>query len=254
MLKKWLQVILILACTVWTGGCTDGGDVAVQRQQQDENDGEQHTDDGTIMTTSDEAAADTEETIYVEDHLGSLSNDELLRIVSERGFDMEPRADGGPFRREDYLEAARRCLTIEGEIDAILNENPELAAELEMEIERMKREKERLIGERDEILREKEKLEEKLVEMGVDVKALVPPDDGDDTVRMDSMQSLLVDSLKTLIRQVRRDFERLIELTKGMTKFLLQFWNLVQPKLMMVVRRLHERIRRILLSRGGDND
>ena len=57
-------------------------------------------------------------------------------------------------------------------MNAILAANPDLAAELDAEIARMKASKERLERERDEILAQKNLLEEQLRNAGIDIGGL----------------------------------------------------------------------------------
>ena len=157
-------------------------------------------------TTTTAAADDTE--IVVDDYLASLSNHELERICHDRGFEMAPRADGSPLLREDYLRAAQHCLSLEDEISAVLAENPELAAELEVEVERMKQEKERLVRERDGMLAEMQVLQEQLEQAGMDLKnydhlkddAAARPDPASMTA-----EQVLKESLVQLYERVRRD-------------------------------------------------
>ena len=105
------------------------------------------------------------EEILVKSSLESMPIDELEAICRQRGFALE----GDNLQHADYVEAAKRCLSLEDEINAILAENPELAAELESEIERMAKEKDRLERERDVLLAEKEALEAKLEAAGAGV-------------------------------------------------------------------------------------
>ncbi len=106
------------------------------------------------------------EEIQVEDYLESLSLSELDEICQHRGFTVEGST------REDYVNAARRCLSLENEMNAILAANPELAAELEKEIERMKSEKERLEAERQYLLEQISDLQQQLTEAGMNDSAL----------------------------------------------------------------------------------
>jgi hypothetical protein len=110
--------------------------------------------------------------VEVEDYLETLGTSELRSICIDRGFGIIPRKDGLPLQRSDYVEAARRCLSLEEEMNAILAKNPELAAELEAEIARMQQHKERLEGERENLLAEKALLEEQLEKAGVDLLAV----------------------------------------------------------------------------------
>jgi hypothetical protein len=126
--------------------------------------------------TADSTATGAED-LVVQDYLETLSNEELEKICLDRGFSLAARGDPDKdevgqhpeLRREDYLAAARRCLTLEDEMNAIIAAHPELAAELDAEIERMKRHKMELERERDEILAQKAMLEEQLEKAGVDV-------------------------------------------------------------------------------------
>ena len=115
-----------------------------------------------------ETNATKPEGIKVKSNLESLSIAELEAICQDRGFALE----GDDLQHADYVEAAQRCLSLEDEMNAILAENPSLAAELESEIERMAREKERLEIERDALIKEKELLEEKLRNAGIDPAVL----------------------------------------------------------------------------------
>ena len=110
-----------------------------------------------------------EATIQVNDYLETLDNEALRAICEDRGFDVIPRKDGLPLERSDFLEAARRCLSLEDEMNAILAQNPDLAAELEAEIARMHQHKQRLEGEREKLLAEKARLEEQLEQAGVEL-------------------------------------------------------------------------------------
>ena len=123
------------------------------------------SNDSAIDQNSDAPPA---EGIRVKTNLESMSIDELQAICQKRGFALE----GDNLLHADYVEAAKRCLSLEDEINAIIAENPDLAAELENEIERMAQEKGRLEKERDALLAEKEALEAKLGASGIDVDDL----------------------------------------------------------------------------------
>ena len=145
----------------------------------------------------------------MDDYLASLSNEELEKICHDRGFEVAPKADG-PLLREDYLLAAQRCLSLEHEMNAILAENPELAAELEVEIERMKQEKERLERERDGMLAEMQMLQEQLEQAGMDLKNydhLKQDAEGRPPLDPASMTAaqVLKESLVQLYKRVQRD-------------------------------------------------
>lgn len=106
-----------------------------------------------------------QKSVQIDDYLSSLSTDDLEKICRDRGFEIDEAAT-----REDYIEAARRCISLEDEINAILNENPELAAEIDAEILRLEKQRDQLQQEREAILREKALLEQQLRYAGVDIK------------------------------------------------------------------------------------
>ena len=114
-------------------------------------------DEGDVVVTEETSASDE---LKVDDYLESLSNAELEQICHDRGMQLDPSIVDPT--REHYLEAARACLSLEDEMNAVLAENPELAAELGNEIERMKAEKQRLEREREEMLVELEMLQDQL--------------------------------------------------------------------------------------------
>jgi hypothetical protein len=122
--------------------------------------------EATINATAEESIP-KDKKIKVKSNLESLSDQELEALCKERGFDVGVEG-GGVLSHEEYVEAAKRCLSLEDEMNAILAENPDLAAELETEIERMRLEKERLEQERDAMMAEKAALEEKLRLSGID--------------------------------------------------------------------------------------
>lgn len=111
--------------------------------------------------------------VKVEDYLSSLSDTDLQQICIDRGFEIAERSDSQPLTHDDLVESARRCLTLEDEMNAILAENPDLAAEIEAEILRMKRAKEELEREREILMREKEMLEQQLRDAGINIKVFV---------------------------------------------------------------------------------
>lgn len=107
--------------------------------------------------------------VEIEDYLNAMSDEQLRSMCSERGFGIVN--DEAELEHKDYVEAARRCMSMEDEMNAILAENPDLAAELEAEIERMQKAKERLEEERDQMMAEKAILEEQLKNAGLDIPA-----------------------------------------------------------------------------------
>jgi hypothetical protein len=124
---------------------------------------------GAVMGQEVESPSKPEVVVEIEDYLDAMSNEQLIGMCSERGFGIVN--DEAELEHKDYVEAARRCMSMEDEMNAILAENPDLAAELEAEIERMEKAKERLEEERDQMLAEKAILEEQLKNAGVNVPA-----------------------------------------------------------------------------------
>jgi len=81
--------------------------------------------------------------------LQSLTNEQLEEICTSRGFELVDEVDeqtGQPkeYSHDDYVNAAKQCLQIEGEMEDILRENPELVDDLEAETQNMLEEKDRL--------------------------------------------------------------------------------------------------------------
>ena len=98
--------------------------------------------------------ADDQENI--EEYLNTLSIEELEEICTSRGFQLQPE-DGfskDEYTQEDYIDAALQCLAIEAEIEAAIEENPELLDQLKNEAERMQAEKEELEAELLRLLKE----------------------------------------------------------------------------------------------------
>lgn len=107
---------------------------------------------GSEIPVTTKAKADTESDDGQEIDLASLTNEELEEICTSRGFQVvkEKDEETGEFKKyshEDYINAAKQCLDMEAEMEAILNENPELIKEIEAEAERMRQENERLENE-----------------------------------------------------------------------------------------------------------
>jgi hypothetical protein len=109
-----------------------------------------------------------QEKVVVADYFESLSVSELQEICRKCGFDIVP--DDTSLSHADYVSAARKCVQLEEEVNAVLAQHPELAAELDAEIERMLKKKTKLEEERRQLLAEKEALERQL-------KALSSPQD-----------------------------------------------------------------------------
>lgn len=157
-----------------SGTAPDPGDSNGASNEDTHNDAATYSVDETIPAEIETEKETVEAQIKVNNSLESLSDEQLKQICVERGFDIV-KEDGSELTHEDYVEAASQCLSLEDEISSILNENPELAAELDEEIDRIKARKETLESEREEILAEKEELEQRLRESGVDPATLVPP-------------------------------------------------------------------------------
>ncbi|GAX20966.1 hypothetical protein FisN_1Lh370 [Fistulifera solaris] len=157
--KKWAIIFLIIGVVFLQMSCICYAQDVIEEIE--------HSHDSQ---TADDMPADLVESkseeIQVEDYLESLSLSELDEICQHRGFAVEGST------REDYVNAARRCLSLENEMNAILAANPELAAELEKEIERMKAEKERLEVERQDLLEQISDLQQQLTEAGMNDAAL----------------------------------------------------------------------------------
>ncbi|GMH71488.1 hypothetical protein TrRE_jg10505 [Triparma retinervis] len=64
--------------------------------------------------------------------LEDLSNEMLEQCCLARGFELAQQ-DGVTFSHAEYVEAAKQCLELEAELNKLLEENPELLAELEAE-------------------------------------------------------------------------------------------------------------------------
>jgi hypothetical protein len=126
-------------------------------------------DDAAALTTTTTPSTTTSSSIPIRPELVGLTNDQLAAVCLERGFEIR-RGDGVALTRDDLLQAASRCVQLEQELNDVLDDlPPELAVELESEIERMKSEKERLELEQARMLQEKDSLERQLREAGLDV-------------------------------------------------------------------------------------
>jgi hypothetical protein len=157
--RTFVAILLFLSCS-W---CYCLAQETVTEQS------EQNETISTASTTSPEKETKTEQVVI--DHLDGKTNEELQAICADRGFEIESPTKG-PLQREDYLEGARRCMTLEKEMNAVIAAHPELAAELDKEIERMQLAKEELEREREEILEQKRLLEAQLKKAGVDPSQL----------------------------------------------------------------------------------
>jgi hypothetical protein len=148
-----------------------------------------------------ESSSTPDVVVEIEDYLDAMSNEQLIGMCSERGFGIVN--DESELEHKDYVEAARRCLSMEDEMNAILAENPDLAAELEEEIIRMKDAKERLEEERDQILAETAILKEQLKNAGVDISETnTTPSQ---PIQQLTLEEVLRESLTELVERVASD-------------------------------------------------
>ena len=97
----------------------------------------------TVATDADQAID------YTQIDLTELSNDELVAICTDRGFELVFELDDATeepleYSHEDYVGAARECLKLEMEMEKFYDENPDMLKEMEQERERMLREQEEL--------------------------------------------------------------------------------------------------------------
>jgi len=76
---------------------------------------------------------------YSQADLESMTEIQLEDICVKRGFQLV-NDESDDLTKQDYIEAAQRCLAIEQEMNELLAQYPELADELEEEIKRMEKE------------------------------------------------------------------------------------------------------------------
>jgi len=76
---------------------------------------------------------------YSQADLEAMTEVELEDICIKRGFQLVSD-ESDELTKQDYIEAAQRCLSIEQEMNELLTQYPELADELEEEIQRMEKE------------------------------------------------------------------------------------------------------------------
>lgn len=127
----------------------DGPSIKCEEISEEVTSGSESASEIPIATEPD---ADTESENGKEIDLASLTDEELEEICTSRGFEVvkEKDEETGEFKKyshEDYIHAAKQCLDMEAEMEAILSENPELIKEIEAEAERMRQENERLENE-----------------------------------------------------------------------------------------------------------
>jgi hypothetical protein len=160
-------------------------------------------------TLAKNGTSNTQPEMIVESSLESMSDEELKAICTERGFEISIEGEEGlsQMTHADYVEAATKCLSLEKEMNAVIAENPELAAELDLEIERMRLEKERLEQEREAILAEKALLEEQLRNAGVDPSSIATVPSSLTSTNASSVDEVLRESFVRLFDRVGCDLQ-----------------------------------------------
>jgi hypothetical protein len=185
---------------------------------------------GSVTGQDVESPPKPEVVVEIEDYLDAMTDEQLIGMCSERGFGIVN--DEAELEHKDYVEAARRCMSMEDEMNAILAENPDLAAELEAEIERMQKAKERLEEERDQMLAEKAILEEQLKNAGVNVPA--SESKTNDTLSQPPQEQM---SLEEVLRvSLTELFERVASDARVVVTFLQPVLKPILGGLMMVAK------------------
>lgn len=220
---------------------------------------------GSTQELDEAIVVEEPEEIAVDDYLSRLSTEDLQKICLDRGFEVE--TGDTPLTRDDYVEAARRCLSLEDEMNAILNEHPELAAEVEKEIERLQSQKALLEEERDAMLKEKELLETQLEQAGVDLENFKAQNNAS-VARRDpadmSFPELLLESFRQLFERVKQDLKFVVKVTQPVWEnawkagkvgwqhskpAVMKAWRYSKPVIMQAYAELRKRIDQILPSR-----
>lgn len=165
--------------------------------------------------------------VAVDDYLETLSDDELHKICHDRGFEIAPDHEPESISRQDLIEGARRCLSLEDEMNAILAEHPELAAELDKEIERMRAQKEQLEKEREEMLVQKELLEKQLRDAGVDIGSSNSTSIASRPAVPDTVEGVLKESFIQLHERVMQDVQVARKLLAPVIKQVDRVWHFV---------------------------
>ena len=256
LLLLWLGIVLV--CLPPPSHAQEATTVDADALLEDDDDG-----DFEVLEEQEQ-----EETIQVDDYLSTLSTTELQKICLERGFDIEQESHDKPLTHADYVDAARRCLSLEQEMNAILMQHPELAAEIEKEITRLQQQKDRLEQERAALWAEKELLEAQLEQAGVDllqfqqqqqqqaVVAAAPKDPADM-----NFPELLVESLRQLFHRVQQDFLFVAKVTQPVWKAtqraldigwryskpaVMQAWRYAKPTLLQAYAEVRKRVQQVL--------
>jgi hypothetical protein len=126
-------------------------------------------------TTTNNNSADNS-TIHVESNLKSMSNEELIAICTERGYEISVEDDddsnndsnASVLTHDDYVNAAMQCLSLDKVVNQMIADDPDIAADMDYEVERIRHEKEKLQQEQESILQEISSLEEELRASGID--------------------------------------------------------------------------------------
>eukprot|EP00548_Thalassiothrix_antarctica_P019629 CAMPEP_0194193906 /NCGR_PEP_ID=MMETSP0154-20130528/75290_1 /TAXON_ID=1049557 /ORGANISM="Thalassiothrix antarctica, Strain L6-D1" /LENGTH=395 /DNA_ID=CAMNT_0038918283 /DNA_START=105 /DNA_END=1292 /DNA_ORIENTATION=+ len=113
-----------------------------------------------VMTSSPKEVVD--DTKYA--HLYDMSDTELEGICTNLGFQLLDNTDPDtgesiPKTHDTYIEAAKQCLTVQEQMEEMLDEHPEIREEYERELEELIASEK---TEQDRLLNEKEQLENEL--------------------------------------------------------------------------------------------
>ena len=87
--------------------------------------------------------------IHVQSNLQSLSDEELIAICTERGYEItiensssnknnNDAAAPVVLTHDDYVQAATQCLSLDKVVDQMIAENPDIAADMDHEVERIR--------------------------------------------------------------------------------------------------------------------
>ena len=128
-----------------------------------------NTDDNRNSTNT-----NTTTTIQVQSNLQSMTDEELIAICTERGYeitmeDLDSNSNNViRMTHDDYVNAATQCLSMDQIVNQMIADDPDSAADIEREVERIRLEKETLQTEQETILQEISTLEEELRQSGID--------------------------------------------------------------------------------------
>jgi hypothetical protein len=137
---------------------------------------------GNATSTENSNNTTSSSSIHVQSNLQSMSDEELIAICTERGYEITiENPDNNSSRgtvgvtltHDDYVNAATQCLSLDKVVNQMIADDPDIAADMEHEVERIRHEKEKLQKEQDTILQEISSLEEELRQSGVDPTTIV---------------------------------------------------------------------------------